>query len=140
MTAMLPSAGLLHYSTLMNPGACVCSGACYLMGVITGTTHSILIFTLPFHGTNTIHHFLCDILPVLRLASASTFWGEVGNLAITIAFILTPFSLIIVSYACILVTILGVATFQGRSKSLLYLFLPPICGHALFLGQEPLPT
>lgn len=89
-------------------------GASYLMGILTGTTHSIFIFTLPFCGANTIHQFLCDILPVLRLDSASTFWGDVGNLAITTAFILTPFLLIIASYACILATILGVATSQGR--------------------------
>ncbi|XP_003405152.1 olfactory receptor 10P22 [Loxodonta africana] len=107
----------LHYTTLMNRGACVSMvGASYLMGIITGTAHSICIFTLPFHGTNTVHHFLCDILPVLRLASASTFWGEVGNLAVTIAFIVTPFLLIMASYACILTTIFGVATSQGRQK------------------------
>ncbi|KAM5334302.1 olfactory receptor 10P1 [Glossophaga mutica] len=107
----------LHYGTLMNRGACAhMVGASYLMGVIAGTTHSICIFTLPFHSANTIHHFLCDILPVLRLASASTFWGEVGNLGVTVAFILTPFLLIIASYACILATILGVATSQGRRK------------------------
>ncbi|KAM4881094.1 olfactory receptor 10P22-like [Thomomys bottae] len=107
----------LHYATLMNRGACAgMVGASYLMGVITGTSHSLLIFTLPFHGDNVIHHFLCDILPVLRLASASTFWGEVGNLGITIAFILTPFLLIMASYVCILATILGVSTAQGRRK------------------------
>ncbi|ELV12018.1 olfactory receptor 9 [Tupaia chinensis] len=107
----------LRYNTLMNPGACGSMvGAAYLTGVITGTTHAVFIFTLPFQGANTIHHFLCDILPVLRLATASTFWGEVGNLAVTIAFILTPFSLIIASYACILATILGTATSQGRRK------------------------
>ncbi|KAM6154563.1 LOW QUALITY PROTEIN: olfactory receptor 10P22-like [Erethizon dorsatum] len=106
----------LHYTTLMNQGACNSMvGASYLMGVITGTSHSICIFTLPFHGANTIHHFL-DILPVLRLATASTFWGEVGDLTITIAFVLTPFLLIMASYACILATILGVATSQGRRK------------------------
>ncbi|XP_076709119.1 LOW QUALITY PROTEIN: olfactory receptor 10P22-like [Callospermophilus lateralis] len=107
----------LHYPTLLNQAACVgMVGASYLMGVITGTTHSIFIFTLPFHGANTVHHFLCDILPVLRLASGSPFWGEVGNLAATVAFILTPFSLIVISYACILATILGVATSQGLQK------------------------
>ena len=89
---------LLHYTTLMSPGACVCLlGSSYLVGIITSTTYCTLICTLPFHGANTLHHFLCDILPVLSLASASTFWGEVENLAITIAFILTSFSLIIVS-------------------------------------------
>ncbi|XP_040834307.1 olfactory receptor 9-like [Ochotona curzoniae] len=107
----------LSYTTLMNQGVCASLvGASYFMGVVAGTTHSVFIFTLPFHGANTIHHFLCDILPVLRLASASTFWGEVGNLAVTIAFILTPFSLIVASYACILFSILRVSTAQGRRK------------------------
>ncbi|XP_008837227.1 olfactory receptor 9 [Nannospalax galili] len=107
----------LHYATLMNQRMCAgMVAASYLAGIITGTTHSIFIFTLPFRGANTIHHFLCDILPVLRLASAGTFWGEVGNLLITTAFIFTPFSLIVISYVRILVTILGVATSQGRQK------------------------
>ncbi|XP_060227661.1 olfactory receptor 10P22 [Meriones unguiculatus] len=107
----------LHYITLMNQGVCTSMvGASYLVGIITGTTHSVFIFTLPFRGANTIRHFLCDILPVLRLASASTFWGEVGNLVITVAFIFTPFSLIVASYARILATILGVATSQERQK------------------------
>ncbi|XP_007518338.1 olfactory receptor 10P22-like [Erinaceus europaeus] len=107
----------LHYNTLMNRGACVSMvGASYLMGVVTGTIHSICIFTLPFQGDNTIQHFFCDVMPVLRLATGNTFWAEVGKLFITVAFIMTPFLLIIVSYACILVAILGVATSQGRRK------------------------
>ncbi|XP_027966599.1 LOW QUALITY PROTEIN: olfactory receptor 9-like [Eumetopias jubatus] len=113
------SVGRLPYTTLMNQGGVHASmvGASYLMGLFTGTTHSIFIFTLPFRGANTIHHFLCDILPVLGLASASTFWGEVGNLAVMVAFTPTPFFLLIIaSYACILATILGVATSQGRQK------------------------
>ncbi|OBS71063.1 hypothetical protein A6R68_00450, partial [Neotoma lepida] len=99
----------LHYTTLMSQGICASMvGASYFAGIITGTTHSVFIFTLPFRGANTIHHFLCDILPVLRLASASTFWGEVGNLLITVAFILMPFSLIVTSYAQMLKSIRGV--------------------------------
>ena len=130
----------LHYSTLMSPGACVrLLGASYLMGIITSTTYCTLICTLPFHGANTIHHFLCDILPVLSLASASTFWGEVANLAVTIAFILTRFSLIIGSYACILVTIPGVATSQGRRK--VFSPVPPTyLWSRSFLGRGSLPT
>ncbi|XP_020845926.1 olfactory receptor 10P22-like [Phascolarctos cinereus] len=107
----------LHYAMLMKRQACVgMVGASYLMGLITGTTHSIFIFTLPFHGTNIVHHFLCDNLPVLRLASGDTFWGEVGNLGVTLLFIMTPFALILFSYICILITILGVASAQGRQK------------------------
>ncbi|XP_074126199.1 olfactory receptor 10P1 [Sminthopsis crassicaudata] len=107
----------LHYAMLMNRQACVgMVGASYLMGITTSTTHSIFIFTLPFHGTNIVHHFLCDVLPVLRLASGDTFWGEVGNLVVTLLFIITPFALILFSYVRILITILGVASAQGRQK------------------------
>ncbi|XP_072506508.1 olfactory receptor 10P22-like [Notamacropus eugenii] len=107
----------LHYAMLMKWQVCVgMVGASYLMGITTGTTHSIFIFTLPFPGTNIVHHFLCDILPVLRLAHGDTFWGEVGNLAVTLLFIMTPFALILFSYVRILITILGVASAQGRQK------------------------
>ncbi|KFO24599.1 olfactory receptor 9 [Fukomys damarensis] len=107
----------LHYTTLMNQGACNCMvGASYLMGIITGTIHSICIFTLPFRGANTIHHYMCDVMPVLRLVTGSTFTGEVGKLIITIFFITTPFLLIMTSYVYILATILGVSTSQGLRK------------------------
>ncbi|XP_072506468.1 olfactory receptor 10P22-like [Notamacropus eugenii] len=107
----------LHYAMLMNRQVCVgMVGASYLMGIITGTTDSIFIFTLPFHGTNTVHHFLCDIVPVLSLTSGDKFWGEVANLAIALLFIMTPFALVVFSYVRILITILGVASAQGRQK------------------------
>ncbi|XP_072506470.1 olfactory receptor 10P22-like [Notamacropus eugenii] len=107
----------LHYAMLMNRQVCVgMVGASYLMGIITGTTHSIFIFTLPYHDTNIIHHFFCDVLPVLRLASGNTFWAQVGILTITVLFIMTPFALILFSYVRILIAILGVASTQGRQK------------------------
>ncbi|XP_044535505.1 olfactory receptor 9-like [Gracilinanus agilis] len=107
----------LHYATLMNRQVCVgMVGASYLMGITTGTTHSIFIFTLPFRGTNIVHHFLCDILPVLRLARGDTFWAEVENLVLTLLFIIAPFALIVFSYVRILITILGLASAQGCQK------------------------
>ncbi|XP_044535513.1 olfactory receptor 9-like [Gracilinanus agilis] len=107
----------LHYATLMNRQVCVgMVGASYLMGITSCTTDALLIFTLPFHGPNIVHHFLCDILPVVRLASAATFWAELGNFLISLFFIITPFVLILFSYVRILITILGLASAQGRQK------------------------
>ncbi|XP_072506472.1 olfactory receptor 10P22-like [Notamacropus eugenii] len=107
----------LHYAMVVNRQVCVgMVSASYLMGVITSTTHSIFIYTMPFHGTNIVHHFLCDVLPILRLSSGDTFWGEVANLALNFLFIMTPFALIIFSYVRILITILGVASAQGCQK------------------------
>ncbi|XP_037704143.1 olfactory receptor 10P1 [Choloepus didactylus] len=107
----------LHYSTLMSRQACVALVVTsWLMGVITATTHSSLIFTLPFPSHPTIPHFLCDILPVLRLASARKHKSEVSVVTATVVFIMVPFSLIVTSYARILSAILAMTSTQSRHK------------------------
>ncbi|XP_001362561.3 olfactory receptor 9-like [Monodelphis domestica] len=107
----------LHYATQMNRQVCVgMVGTSYLMGIMTGSTDALVIFTLPFHGTNIIHHYFCDVLPVVKLASGDTFWAEVGNFIVSFLFIIAPFVLIIFSYARIVITILGLASAQGRQK------------------------
>ncbi|XP_006165699.1 olfactory receptor 10P1 [Tupaia chinensis] len=107
----------LHYSTLMNQRACMAMvGTSWLMGIITATTHSSLIFTLPFPSHPIIPHFLCDILPVLRLASAGKHSSEISVVTATVVFIMVPFSLIVTSYALILGAILAMASTQSRSK------------------------
>ncbi|CAD7676728.1 unnamed protein product [Nyctereutes procyonoides] len=107
----------LHYATLMSWRACTAMvGVSWLMGIVTATTHSSLIFTLPFPSHPIIPHFLCDILPVLRLASAGKHKSEISVMTATVVFIMVPFSLIIASYARILGAILAMASTQSRRK------------------------
>ncbi|XP_047405746.1 olfactory receptor 10P1 [Sciurus carolinensis] len=107
----------LHYSTLMSPQACMAMvGTSWVMGIITATTHSSLIFTLPFPSHPTIPHFLCDILPVLRLASAGKHKSEISVMTATVVFIMVPFSLIVTSYVRILSAILAMTSTQSRHK------------------------
>ncbi|KAG8513707.1 Olfactory receptor 10P1 [Galemys pyrenaicus] len=107
----------LHYSTLMSWRACAAMvGTSWFMGIITATTHTSLIFTLPFPSRPVIPHFLCDILPVLRLASTGKHRSEISVMTATVVFIMIPFSLIITSYARILGAILAMASTQSRRK------------------------
>ncbi|XP_046510282.1 olfactory receptor 10P1-like [Equus quagga] len=107
----------LHYSTLMNWQVCVAMvGTSWFMGIITATTHSSLIFTLPFPSHPIIPHFLCDILLVLRLASAGKHRSEISVMTATVILIMIPFSLIVTSYARILGTILAMASTHSRHK------------------------
>uniref|UniRef100_A0A8D2AK75 Olfactory receptor n=1 Tax=Sciurus vulgaris TaxID=55149 RepID=A0A8D2AK75_SCIVU len=107
----------LHYSTLMSLRACMAMvGTSWVMGIITATTHSSLIFTLPFPSHPTIPHFLCDILPVLRLASAGKHKSEISVMTATVVFIMVPFSLIVTSYVRILSAILAMTSTQSRHK------------------------
>ncbi|XP_003790542.1 olfactory receptor 10P1 [Otolemur garnettii] len=107
----------LHYSTLMSQRACrAMLGTSWLLGIITATTHCSLIFTLPFPSHPVIPHFLCDILPVLRLASAGKHQSEISVMTATVVFIMVPFSLIVTSYARILGAVLAMASTQSRRK------------------------
>lgn len=107
----------LHYSNLMSWRACVAMvGISWLMGIVTATTHSSLIFTLPFPRRPVIPHFLCDILPVLRLASAGKHRSEISVMTATVVFIMVPFSLIVTSYIRILGAVLAMASAQSRRK------------------------
>ncbi|KAM9671981.1 olfactory receptor 10P1 [Trichechus inunguis] len=107
----------LHYSTLMSRQACISMvGTSWFMGIITATTHSSLIFSLPFPRHSVIPHFLCDILSVLRLASAGKHRSEVSVMTATVVFIMVPFSLIVTSYARILGAILAMSSIQSRHK------------------------
>lgn len=101
----------LHCSTLMSWRACMAMvGISWLMGIITATTHSSLIFTLPFSSHPVIPHFLCNILPVMRLVSAGKHRSEVSVMMATVVFIMVPFSLIVTSYVHILSAILAMAS------------------------------
>ncbi|NP_667242.1 olfactory receptor family 10 subfamily AG member 57 [Mus musculus] len=108
----------LHYPLVMNNKVCVqLVAACWIciIPVVTGQTYQI--FSLPYCGSNKIHHFFCDIPPLLKLACGDTF---VNNLAIYIAsvvFIMVPFLLILVSYGKIICNVLKLATSGGRSKA-----------------------
>lgn len=107
----------LHYSNLMSWRACVAMvGISWLMGIVTATTHSSLIFTLPFPRRPVIPHFLCDILPVLRLASVGKHRSEISVMTATVVFIMVPFSLIVTSYIRILGAVLAMASAQSRRK------------------------
>lgn len=107
----------LHYSTLLSPRACMpMVGTSWLTGIITATTHASLIFSLPFPSHPIIPHFLCDILPVLRLASAGKHRSEISVMTATVVFIMIPFSLIVTSYIRILGAILAMASTQSRRK------------------------
>ncbi|XP_048372711.1 olfactory receptor 10P1-like [Sphaerodactylus townsendi] len=97
----------LQYSCIMDPRGCVqLAVISWAVGILVAFGQSISIFTLPFCGPNRISHFFCDLLPVLRLATADTFKNEVAVATVTVIFITVPFLLILLSYVLIIAAIL----------------------------------
>ncbi|XP_003406694.1 olfactory receptor 5AP2-like [Loxodonta africana] len=108
----------LLYRAAMSPQTCVslvvvaCSS-----GLVYSAFHTANTFSLPFCGPNVIDHFFCDIPPVMHLACASTDAHEATGFAVSGCVIMSCFTLTILSYICILATVVQIRSAAGRGKA-----------------------
>ncbi|XP_062972942.1 olfactory receptor 5AS1-like [Elgaria multicarinata webbii] len=139
----------LLYPVLMSHKVCIClvTGS-YLTGSISSLVHTCLIFRLSFCGSNAINHFFCDIPPLLALSCSNTHTNEILLFTLCGFIQTTTFLFILISYACILCTILRIPSAEGRHKAfstctshltavvlyystLLFMYLRPSSSYAL---------
>ncbi|XP_015674585.1 olfactory receptor 10P1-like [Protobothrops mucrosquamatus] len=108
----------LQYPYIMNLRECAMLAAVsWATGVFVGVGYSVLIFTLPFCGSNQISHFFCDLMPVLRLASTYTYKNEVTISTLTVVADLILLLLILYSYILIISAILMMPLAKDRRKA-----------------------
>lgn len=108
----------LRYTVIMNRNVCVLLvTAGWASGVCLGTVHSTWVLSFPFCGSNTLHHFFCDVPPILPLACADIYRFKLFSLIITFVAVLCPFLLILISYIHIVQTILRMPSVEGRRKA-----------------------
>nr|XP_006112346.1 olfactory receptor 10A4-like [Pelodiscus sinensis] len=108
----------LHYTTIMSSQACAqLAGVSWLISISVEVAQTTWIFSLPFCGSNHVHHFFCDIPPVLKMACADTSKNEIMVFTVSFLFILGPFLLIILSYVLIISTIIKLPSAEGRRKA-----------------------
>ncbi|XP_054851395.1 olfactory receptor 10A7-like [Eublepharis macularius] len=108
----------LHYPVLMNKKVCMgLAVASWLSGFFMSFGHTSMVFTMPFCASNEINHFFCDIPPLLKLACGDTSKNEIAVFVVAMVFVTLPFLLILMSYAGIIVTILGISSAESRKKT-----------------------
>uniref|UniRef100_A0A8C4WKF0 Olfactory receptor n=1 Tax=Gopherus evgoodei TaxID=1825980 RepID=A0A8C4WKF0_9SAUR len=98
----------LRYTAIMDKRVCIqLAMNSWICGILVALGHTTFVFTLPFCGSHVINHFFCEIQPpVLKLISVGA------------AFVLMmPFMLILVSYICIISTILKIRSAEGRRRA-----------------------
>ncbi|XP_077169636.1 olfactory receptor 10A7-like [Paroedura picta] len=108
----------LHYSSLMNGRLCLqLASISWVSGLLTSTILTCLMLQLTFCGPHEIDHFFCDIYPVLNLSCSNLYF--VKHAAFVLAFLATvpPFTLTLVSYICIILTMLRIPSKTSRQKS-----------------------
>ncbi|XP_075403719.1 olfactory receptor 5P58-like [Tenrec ecaudatus] len=109
----------LLYHTIMSQLLCVrLVAATYAASISFAAVLTGNIFKLPFCGPNVINHYFCDIPPVLQLACADTTEVEVIIFSSSALIILLTITVILVSYAYILMTIFKMHSLEAQSKAL----------------------
>ncbi|XP_020937909.1 olfactory receptor 1L6-like [Sus scrofa] len=107
----------LHYTTTMNPRRCLLLViTSWLVSHLHSLTHTILMARLSFCGPNIIHHFFCDVQPLLMLSCSDTSVNELLAFTEGSFVIMSPFLLITISYAYIAHAVLQVPSRRGRFK------------------------
>ncbi|XP_057580087.1 olfactory receptor 1L8-like [Hippopotamus amphibius kiboko] len=107
-----------HYVTTISHQCCVLLVAfsCSLPH-FHSLLHTLLLNQLTFCDANVIHHFLCDISPLIKLSCSSTFLNEIIIMTEGTVFLVTPFLFIAFSYIRILIAVLKIPSAAGKHKA-----------------------
>ncbi|XP_066476608.1 olfactory receptor 5AP2-like [Tiliqua scincoides] len=109
----------LHYSAIMSAKMCIeLVAGSYALGFLYGVVHTAFTFTLSFCGPNVINHYFCDIPPLLKLSCSDTHTNEIVLFAQVSINCVGTTVIILISYICILFTILKIRSFESRHKAL----------------------
>ncbi|XP_069488900.1 olfactory receptor 11H6-like [Ambystoma mexicanum] len=143
----------LHYHKLMTSQVCLfLTLSCWAVGLLWFLVPIVLISQLPFCGPNLINHFLCDRGPLMDLSCQQDYITEVTLFTFATILGLGTFLVIVVSYVCIMSTIVMMTSADGRHKafstcashlivvsifygSVLFMYMRPIGKHSFSLDK-----
>ncbi|XP_033024505.1 olfactory receptor 6F1-like [Lacerta agilis] len=107
----------LRYSTLMRSRMCIYLAlASWVTGFLNPCPSTILVGRLHFCG-NIIDHFFCDVPPLLSLSCTNTYISRTIIFISSAVIVLGTFLLTMLSYICILATLLRMSSAKGRQKA-----------------------
>ncbi|XP_063158173.1 olfactory receptor 1361-like [Candoia aspera] len=108
----------LHYTSIMHGkiGIQIMIGV-WIGSFLAGCLTVSLLAQLSFCGPNVINHYFCDLIPLEKLSCSDTNLIELVTFFISFIFIVIPFLLTLISYICIIATILKISSATGRQKA-----------------------
>lgn len=75
------------------------------------------ISQLTYCGPNIINHFFCDVSPLLNLGCTHSERAAFIDFVAALFVLLMPLSIVILSYTCIIFTVLHISSVQGCQKA-----------------------
>ncbi|KAM3924572.1 olfactory receptor 11L1-like [Leptodactylus fuscus] len=109
----------LHYPQIVNHPFCLTMVVVtWMMSASVVLIHTLTIITkLNFCGPNRIDHFFCDLDPILQLSCSDILVVEIEVTMLSAVLVGIPFFIILISYICIIATILQIPSTIGRHKA-----------------------
>ncbi|PKU36024.1 olfactory receptor 11a1-like [Limosa lapponica baueri] len=108
----------LHCSAVMNSRCCLQLVAwSWVNGFLVMAISCFLISQHSFCGPKLIDHFFCDFTPVIKLSCCDTSLTEMLVFILSSVCALPPFLLTLVSYTCIIATVLRMSSIIGMQKA-----------------------
>nr|XP_048314207.1 olfactory receptor 13A1-like [Myodes glareolus] len=108
----------LHYSSRMSPHLCgALATAVWSICALNASVHTGLMARLSFCGPNVITHFFCEIPPLLLLSCSPTYVNSIMTLIADAFYGVINFFLTLLSYGCIIASILRMRSAEGKRKA-----------------------
>ncbi|XP_075784950.1 olfactory receptor 5AP2-like [Pelodiscus sinensis] len=109
---------LLLYMVTMSTQRCsqLVAGVC-TVGLVDAMIHTCLTFRLSFCRSNVIDRLFCDIPPLLALSCSDTHINETVMIAFVDSIVVSSTVSVLLSYVCIIYTILQIRSAEGRHKT-----------------------
>ncbi|XP_011827464.1 PREDICTED: olfactory receptor 2M3 [Mandrillus leucophaeus] len=108
----------LRYTNLMRPQVCGLMAAfSWILGSTDGVIDVVATFSFSYCGSREIAHFFCDFPSLLILSCSDTSIFEKVLFICCIVMVVFPVTIIIASYARVILTVIHMGSGEGRRKA-----------------------
>ncbi|XP_067406796.1 olfactory receptor 5AP2-like [Emydura macquarii macquarii] len=108
----------LLYTVVMSTRVCALLVAgSYMAGILNALVHTSIALRLSFCGPNVINNFYCEGPPLFALSCSDTHVNDIVMFVVVGFNMITTNLTVLISYICILDTILRVLSAEGRRKA-----------------------
>ncbi|XP_044294127.1 olfactory receptor 1052-like [Varanus komodoensis] len=108
----------LLYTAVMTKRVCIhLIAGSYLGGLLNSLTHTAGLLRLSFCAPSIINHFFCDTPALLKATCSNNHVNELVLVTLSGIIALSTLLIIIISYLCILSSVIKIHSSQGRYKA-----------------------
>ncbi|XP_064151963.1 olfactory receptor 2H2-like [Loxodonta africana] len=108
----------LHYGAIMHPKLLwQLAAVAWISGFVESAIQTILVFQLPLCSHNMVDDFMCEEPALIKIACVDTTFLENELSVASVLYVIIPLGLILVSYGCIVRSVLRIKSVEGRRKA-----------------------